>query len=148
MANKVALFSHNCRLNFLIGDQLTLKSVEPNSFESDLILIESSLPQIIAHALIKFLLDGGCDFATLSAWLEKENPLKFDQSLGHKFYEYKLKTFLIGLCDKKQLLAMIGYKLPYYYLLRSARLSFQSIGVDVTDNSLSITSYLSIELSL
>ncbi len=95
LAADVSLNSLGNLLNAVYNNDgcLIMSSVEPESFNSDLIMIESSLPQILAQLLIASCSYTNKEFSELAACLEKYNPLKFNQSLGHKFYEYKLKKF-------------------------------------------------------
>ena len=92
------------------------------------------MPQILAAMLTKAHKDGVCKFSKLLDWLEFSNPLKFDQSLGHKFYEYKLKKFLTS---------FIGNTPPYYHksqvncLLENAKLGIlNKTSMPINDNLL------------
>ena len=63
-------------------------------FKNNLILIDSLLPEILSNALIAFYKDGIVKLSAISNKLTLDNPLKYNQSLNHKFYEHKLKRFL------------------------------------------------------
>ncbi|TCC90349.1 HpaII family restriction endonuclease [Pedobacter frigiditerrae] len=76
------------------GAQLSLNGFENNTFKNNLILIDSCMPEILAHALLIFNEKGISSMALICAELVRLNPLGFDQSLSHKFYEVKLKRFL------------------------------------------------------
>lgn len=76
------------------GGFLKFKEIENTRFKNDLILIDSSLPQILAYALIVFYKDGKGNISEISKELTRINPLNYNQSLGHPFYEYKLKRFV------------------------------------------------------
>jgi len=76
------------------GAVLNFEDFENNVFKNNLILIDSSLPEILAHALIIFNQKGISSLSQICAELVRSNPLKFDQSLNHQFYEVKLKRFL------------------------------------------------------
>lgn len=76
------------------GTVLRLNGFENNTFKNNLVLIDSSLPEILAQALIIFNEKGVSSLAAVCAELVRTNPLGFDQSLSHQFYEVKLKRFL------------------------------------------------------
>lgn len=63
--------------------------------QDKLILIDSSMPSILAHALIIHYKYGISSFSDISNRLTLSNPLNYDQSMGHRFYEYKLKKLII-----------------------------------------------------
>ena len=78
------------------GFRLEFVGVENANLYYNLQLIDSCLPQILARCL-EYKYAGDSDY-TLSAMLEylrRQNPLGFDLSRGHPFYEYKLKRFLV-----------------------------------------------------
>ena len=124
------------------GDNLELARIEPALFELDLILIESSLPQLLAAMLVKSYKDGVCKFSRLLHLLEVSNPLKFDQSLGHKFYEYKLKKFLMTLVQDR---SPYDYKSQANYLLENAELVLSNVAFTRFSGELSITMGIKID---
>ncbi|HKG06700.1 MAG TPA: HpaII family restriction endonuclease [Pedobacter sp.] len=98
------------------GGCLVLISLEPKSFNNDLMVVESCLPEILAHLLIIFCNNTVTEFNMLVAWLEDQNPLKFNQSLGHKFYEYKIINFLVTLYEEAGIALKLDYKnIPNIY---------------------------------
>ena len=115
---------------------LTFEKIEPILFELDLILIESSLPQILAAMLIKAYKDGVCKFSELLHWLEFSNPLRFDQSFGHKFYEYKVKKFLMTLVQGR---SPYDYKSQPNYLLENTELILSNVTFTPFNGDLYIT---------
>lgn len=123
-------------------DNLELARIEPALSELDLILIESSLPQILAAMVIKSYKDGVCKFSELLHWLEVINSLKFDQSLGHKFYEYKLKKFLMTLVQDR---SAYDYKSQANYLLENAELVLSNVTFTPFSGELSITMGIKID---
>ena len=136
---------HQTASNFIFktnGEHLELASIEPHLFELDLILIESSLPQILAALLIKGYKDGVCKLSELLNWLEASNPLGFDQSLGHKFYEYKLKKFLMTLVQEK---SPYDYKSQANYSLENAELVLSNVMFTSINGELSITMGIKID---
>lgn len=124
------------------GEHLELAKIEPALFELDLILIESSLPQMLAAMLIKAYKDGVCKFSELLHWLEVSNPLGFDQSLGHKFYEYKLKKFLMSIAENKP---PYDYKSQANYLLENAELVLSNVTVMPINSKISISMKIKID---
>lgn len=69
--------------------------IQSDTLKLNLQLIDSDLPEILAELLLlKYSTPG---LALLSATLNQltqNNPLHFDLSQGHPFYEYKIKNFL------------------------------------------------------
>jgi len=57
-------------------------------------LIDSKLPEILSHILLDFFSSSNSKLTDLVNTLSSLNPLNFDGSNGHKFYEYKIKRFL------------------------------------------------------
>lgn len=128
---------------FKVEDEnLELARIKPPLFELDLILIESSLPQILAAMLIEAYKDDICNFRKLLYWLEKNNPLGFDQSLGHKFYEYKLKNFLISFAEDRR---TYDYKSQANYLLENSELVLSNVTFTPFNGELSITMGIKID---
>ncbi|RYE58474.1 MAG: HpaII family restriction endonuclease [Sphingobacteriales bacterium] len=84
------------RVNAIInrGSTLEYKKCENTTFNNNLILIDSSLPLILANALQLFNENGLSAMPLLSIRLEANNPIGFDQGQNHKFYELKIKRFL------------------------------------------------------
>ena len=116
--------------------------IEPILFELDLILIDSFLPQILAAMLIKAHKDGVCKFGKLLDWLEKSNPLKVDQSLGHKYYEYKLRRFLMSFADK---IPPHDYRSQPSYILENAEITILNAVFIPNKGELLITMGIKIE---
>lgn len=63
-------------------------------FENNLKVIDSNLPEIMSELLLLFYTTNEKDISKLVAMLTKNNPLNFDLSYGHNFYEYKVKRLL------------------------------------------------------
>ncbi|MDD4877654.1 MAG: HpaII family restriction endonuclease [Candidatus Nanoarchaeia archaeon] len=76
------------------GYNLIYDHIESENFHSNLRLIESTLPEMVAAALVKFY---GGKFKTLKELtdeLERINPLGYSKSGGQKPYEHKMKQLL------------------------------------------------------
>jgi hypothetical protein len=69
-------------------------STQRSIFSNNLILIDSLLPQILSNLLFKFYSTSKSNVLDLVKLLEDENPLNFDLSNNHSYYNYKIKRFL------------------------------------------------------
>jgi hypothetical protein len=76
------------------GIGLTFAGAENRTFHNNLVLIDSLLPEILSNALINYYEGKAISLKQVCAYLTSTNPLGFDQTLNHKFYEHKLKRFL------------------------------------------------------
>lgn len=81
-----AIYLNNCKLNFY--------RPERQIFSNNLILIDSRLPEILAQIVYEYYSSNESSILTLVARTTSKNPLKFDVSNEHEFYEYKIKRFL------------------------------------------------------
>jgi len=69
--------------------------IQSSTLELNLRLIDSDLPEILAEMLLlNYSTSGLSLFNETARHLININPLNFDLSQGHPFYEYKLKNFL------------------------------------------------------
>jgi len=84
------------RLEQLLNKKYKIEflKTEKEIFGNNLRLIDSLLPNILAEILYLFFTSSISNIKDLVEELEKTNPLKFDTSNHHKFYEYKIKKFL------------------------------------------------------
>ena len=80
------LIINNCEIKF--------DRTEKEIFGNNLVLIDSLLPNILAEMLFLFFTSSTSNVKELVNKLEKDNPLDFDTSNHHKYYEYKIKKFL------------------------------------------------------
>lgn len=77
------------------GFDVKFRNIQSETLHLNLQLIDSDLPQIIAELLLlKYSNYGNNLLASLMGQLTINNPLNFDLSQGHPFYEYKVKNFL------------------------------------------------------
>ena len=77
------------------GFVLKFVGIESKMLKLNLQLIDSDLPEILAELLLlKYSLKGISLLSNLSVQLAESNPLNFDLTLKHPFYEYKIKNFL------------------------------------------------------
>ena len=77
---------HKCSLQF--------NYVENPIFKNNLILIDSSLPIILAEILKIFFSSNLNSINEIVEEVEKRNPLQYDTQFSHDFYKYKIKRFL------------------------------------------------------
>lgn len=78
------------------GFDFAFKKIQSNTLELNLQLIDSDLPKILSELLlIKYSSKGLAQMPKIIEKIISTNPLEFDLSSGHPFYEYKLKKFLI-----------------------------------------------------
>lgn len=77
------------------GFEVKFQNIQSAILQLNLQLIDSDLPQILAELLLlKYSTPGLALLAPVLAQLTENNPLHFDLSQGHPFYEYKIKNFL------------------------------------------------------
>ncbi|TXD59032.1 HpaII family restriction endonuclease [Polaribacter sp. IC066] len=67
---------------------------EKQIFSNNLILIDSKLPEILSQVVYEFYSSKNSSVSDLVENTNSKNPLNFDISNEHKFYEYKIKRFL------------------------------------------------------
>ncbi|MDO6745573.1 HpaII family restriction endonuclease [Tenacibaculum soleae] len=67
---------------------------EKQIFSNNLILIDSKLPEILSQVVYEFYSSKNSSVSALVENTNSKNPLNFDISNEHKFYEYKIKRFL------------------------------------------------------
>jgi len=77
------------------GFEVKFQNIQSATLQLNLQLIDSDLPQILAELLLlKYSTPGLALLAPTLGQLTLNNPLHFDLSQGHPFYEYKIKNFL------------------------------------------------------
>jgi len=77
------------------GFEVKFQNIQSATLQLNLQLIDSDLPQILAELLLlKYSTPGLAGLALILGQLTINNPLHFDLSQGHPFYEYKIKNFL------------------------------------------------------
>lgn len=95
--NNIKTKSHvKDRLDFLRskGYSLSFYELERDTFRNNLVLIDSSLPRIIAEVVLYFYLGMGNKISILESYLSSNNPCNYDTNSDQPFYEYKLKRLL------------------------------------------------------
>ncbi|MGB1296323.1 MAG: HpaII family restriction endonuclease [Flavobacteriales bacterium] len=82
--NKIV--ANNCTLHFIKNERLI--------FSNNLVLIDSLLPEILANMVYEFYTSSERTIPDLIEKININNPLNFNITNHHKFYEYKIKRFL------------------------------------------------------
>lgn len=84
------------RINLLLesNGQLNFVKTERRIFSNNLILIDSKLPEILSQIVYEFYSSDKSSVSDLVENTNAKNPIGFDVSNEHKFYEYKIKRFL------------------------------------------------------
>lgn len=81
-----AITRRNGKLKFI--------KTERKIFSNNLILIDSKLPELLSEILYEFYSSSKSKISELVDHTSSKNPLDFDVSNQHKFYDYKIKRFL------------------------------------------------------
>ena len=68
--------------------------IQSNNLQLNLVLIDSQLPDILASLVYNYYKTGKSKVKELLDEINQQNPMKFDQSKEHPFYDYKIKNFL------------------------------------------------------
>lgn len=95
------------KFTILKNNKIELEFIETENsiFRNNLVLIDSLLPDIIANVLIYSSQTNNTTLSYLVDRLIEVNPIKYDLSQKHNFYEYKLKHLLtdiaLGLMPSK-----------------------------------------------
>lgn len=76
------------------GANLKFTTTEGGIFHNNLVLIDSLLPQIIASIILDFNSTSTSKLAELVRNIETQNPLDYDISNNHNYYNYKVKRLL------------------------------------------------------
>ncbi len=74
------------------NETLQFDSVINKNFENNLIMVDSSMPEIIGEILKAYYLGLGSNLSSLVDFVEKKDPMNYGK--GHNFYIYKIKQLL------------------------------------------------------
>ena len=80
------LKNKGCALNYI--------GMENDTFESNLLLIDGDLPQICAYMLAEYYSSGVNTVEKALDSIVAANPMNYNLTKGHPFYQYKFKKFL------------------------------------------------------
>jgi len=84
------------RLSMLerLGFEIKFIKIQSENLQLNLTLIDSQLPEILAYLVYLKYRNGNSKLTKLLREINLQNPIGFDISKGHPFYEYKIKNFL------------------------------------------------------
>lgn len=80
------LKSMNCDINYI--------GMVNETFENNLLLIDGDLPKICANLLLEYYSNGISRVEDAINFIAEKNPLGYNLSNGHPFYQYKFKKLL------------------------------------------------------
>jgi type II restriction enzyme len=78
-----------------LGYNIKFHSYDDSTFKLNLQVIDSDLPEIIAHIVKDKYVSRLSKFQDVITKITEDNPMNYDLSQGHAFYEYKLVKFLV-----------------------------------------------------
>ena len=78
-----------------LGYNIAFDSYEDDTFKLNLQVIDSDLPVIIAHVVLDKYASKITKITDVIKKIKIDNPMNYDLSQGHKFYEYRLVNFLV-----------------------------------------------------
>ncbi|MDH7444944.1 HpaII family restriction endonuclease [Aquimarina sp. 2201CG14-23] len=78
-----------------LGYKVVFDSYDDNTFKLNLQVIDSDLPEIIAHIVKDKYVSSIVKINEVIVKIREDNPMNYDLSQGHKFYEYRLVNFLV-----------------------------------------------------
>lgn len=81
-----------------LGGQLKYSDVADKIFKSNLLMVDTNLPRILASMLMTLFIDGTARIDELTALMEEKNPLKVKDELvrKHGFYAHKMRQLLLA----------------------------------------------------
>lgn len=78
-----------------LGYNIEFHSYDDTTFKLNLQVIDSDLPKLIAHIVKDKYVSRLTKFSEVITKITKDNPMNYDLSQGHEFYEYRLVNFLV-----------------------------------------------------
>ncbi|WP_298952884.1 HpaII family restriction endonuclease [uncultured Nonlabens sp.] len=78
-----------------LGYQVNFDSFDDDTFKLNLQVIDSDLPEIIAHIVKDKYISSIVKINDVIKKIREDNPMNYNLSQGHKFYEYRLVNFLV-----------------------------------------------------
>ncbi len=78
-----------------LGYDVNFESYDDDTFKLNLQVIDSDLPKIIAHIVKDKYVSSVVKINDIIEKIRIDNPMKYDLTQGHKFYEYRLVNFLV-----------------------------------------------------
>ena len=77
-----------------LGFKVEFQRIQSTNLQLNLELIDSQLPEILAFLVYSKYKNGRSKLRDLLQDINTANPLKYNMSKGHPFYEFKIKNFL------------------------------------------------------
>ena len=74
--------------------KIQFEKIQSDNLQLNLVLIDSQLPEILASLVYNYYKTGKSEVKELLKEINQQNPLKFNQTKLHPFYDYKIKNFL------------------------------------------------------
>jgi len=88
-----------------LGYKVEYYNYQDTTFKLNLQVIDSDLPKILAHIVKYKYVNRITKFTDIINKITAENPMNYDLSQGHNFYDYRLVNFLVeaamGMTSKK-----------------------------------------------
>lgn len=78
-----------------LGYTVNFDSYEDSTFKLNLQVIDSDLPEIIAHIVLDKYISKIVKITDVIRKISDDNPMQYDLSQGHRFYEYRIVNFLV-----------------------------------------------------
>lgn len=78
-----------------LGYKVDFDSYDDSTFKLNLQVIDSDMPEIIAHVVKDKYVSKVTKITEVIDKIKIDNPMKYDLTQGHKFYEYRLVNFLV-----------------------------------------------------
>jgi hypothetical protein len=78
-----------------LGYDVSFDSFEDDTFRLNLQVIDSDLPQIIAHVVLNKYVSKVTKITEVIDKLSIDNPMNYNLSQGHRFYDYRIVNFLV-----------------------------------------------------
>ncbi|WP_420322558.1 HpaII family restriction endonuclease [Flagellimonas sp.] len=78
-----------------LGYNINFHSYDDDTFRLNLQVIDSALPEIIAYIVKDKYVSQITKITDVIRKIREDNPIGYDLSQGHKFYEYRLVNFLV-----------------------------------------------------
>lgn len=78
------------------GGQLEFLKMDDDICRNNFVLIDSCLPPIMADILLEGYQGGSKDLKALTEIIAERNPIGYDMSHNQKYYEHKVKNFLVA----------------------------------------------------
>ncbi|MGC1473504.1 MAG: HpaII family restriction endonuclease [Psychroserpens sp.] len=78
-----------------LGYDIDFDTYEDDTFKLNLQVIDSDLPEIMAHIVLDKYVSKITRITDVIDKIKLDNPMNYDLSQGHKFYEYRIVNFLV-----------------------------------------------------